>query len=247
MPASRDSEDSVFRAAKEGLTRWLGRARDAVMTPWRQFKAPPNPDAIASTVPVWQAQVDRILQALTPAQIEGWAAAHLPGNYDPQDPYIQANLALTHNLLVRIPDEVHSMVVGAILEGSNRGEPMKQIAGRVDDILTFTGSENWESRSRVIAITESTRHRNSSLLAHGLLSEKNGRQDISKQWDTTMDNKERPAHRDANDQVRSLGQPFIVDDVPMMFPGDPLAPPELVCGCRCDLKLLHGRSVPSGS
>lgn len=144
----------MFRAAKEGLTRWLGRARDVVMTPWRQFKAPPNPDAIASTQPLWQAQVDRILRALTPAQIEGWAAAHLPGDYDPQDPYIQANLALTYNLLVRIPDEVHAMVIGAILQGANQGQSTEQIAKRVDDILTYAGSENWSNRAKVIAQTE---------------------------------------------------------------------------------------------
>jgi hypothetical protein len=227
--------------AKEGLVRWLGRAREAVMAPWRQYRAAPNPTAIASTVPLWRAQVDRILPALTPAQKEGWAAAHLPGDYEPNDPFIKANLALTYNLLVRIPDEVHAMVVAAILEGAQRAESTEQIANRVDDILTFTGSENWTSRARTIAITESTRHRNSSLLAHGLLSERNGHQDISKQWDTTMDNKERPAHHDANNQVRPLDQPFIVADVPMMYPGDPLAPPDLVCGCRCDLKLLLGR------
>jgi hypothetical protein len=231
----------VFRATRDGLVRWLGRAREVVMAPWRQYRAAPNPTAIASTVPLWRQQVDRILPALTAAQREGWAAAHLVGEFDPNDPFIQANIALTYNLLVRIPDEVHAMVVAAILEGSQKAESTEQIAKRVDDIFTFSGSENWENRSRVIAITESTRHRNSSLLAHGLLSESNGRQDISKQWDTTMDNRERPAHRDANNQVRSLGQPFIVDDVLMMFPGDPLAPPDLVCGCRCDLKLLLGK------
>ena len=154
MAASREAEDGVFRAAKDGLTRWLGRAREVVMAPWRQYKAAPNPANIASTVPLWQAQVDRILPALTPAQREGWAAAHLPGDFDPQDPFIQANLALTYNLLVRIPDEVHAMVVAAILQGSQKAESTEQIAKRVDDILTFTGSENWPSRAKTIAQTE---------------------------------------------------------------------------------------------
>jgi hypothetical protein len=243
VPSSKDAEESVFRAAKEGLTRWLNRAREVVMTPWRRYRAAPNPDAIAATVPLWQAQVDRILEALTPALIEGWAAAHLPGDYDPEDPYIQANLALTYNLLVRIPDEVHAMVVAAILQGTQNGESTEQIAEQVDDVLTFTGSENWQNRSRVIAVTECTRHRASSLLAHGLLAEKNGAQGISKQWDTTMDNKERLAHREANNQVRLLGQPFDVGGVQMMHPGDVKAPPDLVCGCRCDLKLILGRSA----
>lgn len=237
MPASKDAEDSVFQAAKEGLTRWLGRVRDVVMTPFRKYGAAPNPQAIASTVPLWQAQVDRILKALTPAQIEGWAAAHLPGDYQPDDPYIQANLALTYNLLVRIPDEVHAMVVSAILEGTNNGEPMEQIARRVDDILTFTGSENWTNRARVIAQTETNRHFNGSMLAHGLLQEKNGAQGLVKRWDTIMDNKERTEHRKANNQARPLNQPFIVGGEPLLFPGDPTGAPWNVINCRCSLRL----------
>lgn len=237
MPASSEGEASVFRAAKEGLTRWLGRARDAVMTPWRQYRSVPNPTAIAATVPFWQEQVDRILKALTPAQIEGWAAAHLPGDYDPQDPYIQANLALTYNLLVRIPDEVHAMVVRAILEGTNNGESTAQIAQRVDDILTFTGSENWENRARVIARTETTRHYSGSMLAHALLQEKNGAQGLTKQWDTMMDGNERDEHKRANNQSQPLNQPFIVGGEPLLFPGDPTGRPSNVINCRCVVKI----------
>lgn len=237
MPASKDAENSAFGAAKEGLTRWLGRAREAVMAPWRRFRAPPNPAAIAATVPLWQAQVDRILKALTPTQIEGWAAAHLPGEYDPKDPYIQANLALTYNLLVRIPDEVHAMVVSAILEGTNRGESTEQIAQRVDDILTFTGSENWTNRAQVIAQTETNRHFNGSQLAHALLHEKNGAQGMTKEWDTMMDGKERVEHRDANENVKPLSQPFIVGGEQLLFPGDPTGSPWNVINCRCGIKI----------
>jgi uncharacterized protein with gpF-like domain len=237
VPASRDGEASVFRAAKEGLTRWLGAAREAVMTPWRRYRAAPNPAAIAATVPLWQAQVDRILKALTPAQIEGWAAAHLPGDYDPQDPYIQANLALTYNLLVRIPDEVHAIVVSAILQGAQNGESTEQIAQRVDDILTFTGSENWENRARVIAQTETNRHFNGSMLAHGLLQEKNGAQGLSKRWDTILDGKERVEHQEANNQVQLLNRPFIVGGEALLFPGDPVGAPWNVINCRCSLRL----------
>lgn len=242
MPASRGAEDGVFRAAKEGLVRWLGRAREAVMAPWRQYGAMPNPANVAATVPLWKAQVDRILPALTPAQREGWAAAHLPGDFEPNDPFIQANLALTYNLLVRIPDEVHAMVVSAILEGSQRAESTEQIANRIDDILTFTGSENWENRAKVIAQTETNRHFNGSMLAHGLLREQGGDSSLSKQWDTVMDGKERRAHEDANNDVQPLNQPFIVGGEKLLFPGDPTGKPSNVINCRCGIRLLkNGR------
>lgn len=231
MPASQGAEDSVFQAVKSGLTRWLGRAREVVMAPWRQFKVAPNAEAIASVQPAWQAEVDRILAALTPALREGWAAAHLPGDFDPSDPYIQANLALTNNLLVRIPDDVHAMVIAAILEGSNKGESTEKIARRVDDILNYTGSENWENRAKVIARTELTRHFAGSMLAHGLLRQKSGDLSLLKQWDTTMDNKERTEHRLANDQTQPLGLPFIVGEEPLLFPGDPRGSPSNVINC----------------
>jgi F like protein len=241
MP-SREAEDNVYQAAKNGLQRWLGVAKEAVMAPWKRFRATPNADAIRATVPVWQTQVDRILEALTPALREGWAAAHLPGDFDPGDPYIVANLAMTYNLLVRIPDEVHAKVVKEILEGTNAGESTEQIAQRVDNVLEFSGSENWVSRARTIATTETTRNFGSSMLAHGLLTEKNGRQGLTKQWDTVMDGKERMAHQLANNQTQPLNQPFIVDGELLMHPAAPNGSPDNVIGCRCSLRLLNGAS-----
>ena len=235
--ASRDAEDSVYQAAKAGLQRFLGRARDAVMAPFRQFRAQPNPNNLYQAVPVWQADVDRIMAALTPALREGWAAAHLPGDFDPGDPFITSNLALTHNLLVRIPDEVHAKVVRQILEGTNAGETVDQIAQRVDNVLNYTGSENWDGRARLIAQTETTRHRNSSALAHGLLVHRSGRRQLMKRWQTTMDTRERRAHKDANGQVQQLTDPFIVGGEQMLFPGDPTGSADNVCNCRCDLIL----------
>jgi uncharacterized protein with gpF-like domain len=243
MPPSRDAEDSVYKAAKSGLQRWLQRAREVVMSPWQKFKAQPNPEMIPATVPLWQAQVDRIMEALTPALREGWAAANLPGEYDPNDPYIQANLALTHNLLVQIPDETHAKVVKEILEGTNAGESLEQIANRVDNVLTYTGSENWDGRARLIAATETARHFNSSQLAHALLREKQGILGMIKEWDTTMDDKERTAHRLANGQARPLNQPFVVGGENLMFPLDPTGSPENVINCRCSMDFKSAREV----
>jgi hypothetical protein len=237
VAASKGAEDNVYRAAKAGLTRWLARARTAVMAPFVNFKSTPSADAIFSANPAWQAEVDRILAALTPALREGWAAAHLPGDYDPDDSFVQANLALTQNLLVRIPDETHAMVIAQILEGANNGDSTEQIASRVDDVLTYTGSENWDSRARTIAQTECNRHWNGSILAHGLLVERQDGTPMSKTWVTQMDGKERTEHKAANNQTRPLGQPYNVGGEAMLFPGDPTAPPELVINCRCGQRI----------
>lgn len=233
MAASRDAEGSVYRAAKTGLTRWLAAARKVVMAPFNSFHSTPDAHALDSVLPVWQAEVDRILAALTPALKEGWSAAHIPGDYNPNDPFVQANLALTRNLLVRIPDEVHALIVAKILEGSNAGKTIDQVAATVDDVLTFTGSENWDARARTIAQTETTRHFSSSMLAHGLLAERQDGTPMEKTWETQTDGKERSSHHAADKQTHPLSQPFTVGSSKMMFPGAPDAPVNEVCGCRC--------------
>jgi hypothetical protein len=235
---SDDAERSALNAVSSGLKRWLGIAREAVIAPWRRFRAQPNPDAIQATEPVWQAEVARILAALTPALREGWGAANLPGDFSIDDPYIQANLALTRNLLVRIPDETHALVVAQIITGTDAAESMEQIAARVQHVLTFTGSEDWPARAKTIAQTEVNRHFNSSLLAHGLLREKQGVVGLRKRWDTRMDGKERLWHHQANNQTRPLQQPFQVGGEDLMFPVDPTGRPDNVVNCRCELRLL---------
>ena len=233
MGASRGAEDGVRDAAASGLRRFLDRARDLVMQPFSRFGATPDANAVYAAVPVWQVEVDRIMNALTPALQEGWVAAGLPGAYRASDPYIQANLALTHNLLVRVPDEVHALVVREILAGANAGENKSVIASRVDNVLDYSGSENWPNRSDVIAQTESTRHFSSSLLAHGLLVERQDGGIYMKEWQTQTDGREREAHRLADHQVRLLNQPFIVGNEPLLFPAAPEGSADNVCGCRC--------------
>lgn len=233
MAVSPGAEDGVRQAAASGLRRFLGRARELVLAPFRRFGVAPDANAVYAAVPTWQADVDRIMNALTPALQEGWGAANLPGSYPANDPYIQANLALTHNLLVRIPDEVHALVVRAILEGTNRGDDKTAIAARVSDVLDYSGSENWPNRADVIAQTECNRHYNSSLLAHGLLVERQDGGVYMKEWQTQTDGREREAHLRADHQVRVLHQPYTVDDEPLLFPGDPTGSPENVINCRC--------------
>lgn len=239
MAASRDAEDSVSRAARDGLTRWLRRARDAVLAPFQRFGSPPSADAVYSVEPAWRVEVDRILAALTPALREGWVGADLPRDYNPSDPYIQAALALTRNLIVRLPDEVHAKVVAIILDGSNKGQSTDQVAARIDDLLTYTGSENWDGRARLIAQTETTRHFSSSMLAHALTVQQQDGTALAKKWIAHDDGRTRMTHVSADNQVRRLEDPFDVGDIQMLFPGDPSAPAEEVCNCRCWPKIIR--------
>jgi hypothetical protein len=243
MAASRESEENVYQVAKAGLKRWLTRARDAVMRPFRNFGALPDPEAVYSTQPYWNDQVALIMEALDPVSRQGWIAADLPGPYNPDDAYLRAALAMTHNLIVRIPDEAHAKIVAIIFDGTNKGQSTDVIARRIDDYLVFEGHENWDGRARLIAQTETTRNFSAGMIAHGLLAERAGAR-VAKKWMAHDDNRTRISHVRADGQVRRMDEMFEVTGedgttVQMLYPGDPTAPADEVCNCRCWPKVVR--------
>lgn len=234
----QSDEESVYAAALRGLTQWLGRARDAVLAPWRQHRLPPDPTAIFSTQQDWDGEVDTILATLSRIAMGAWSEAT---NVPPvsRHAFVMAQLAQTQNLLVRIPDEVYNLIFAEITDGTNAGEDLDRIAQRVDAVLTVSGSERWPNRARLIAQTETTRAYGAGTLAAGMEQSRVTGRLLRKRWDTESDTKVRASHRAVDGQLRQLWEPFDVDGFPMQFPGDPIAPADEVCNCRCDLRILN--------
>jgi uncharacterized protein with gpF-like domain len=58
----------------------------------------------------------------------------------------------------------------------------------------------------------------------------------TKTWVTRKDRKVRAAHAALEGKTVPLGSGFKAGGAVLRFPGDPLAPPELVINCRCLLK-----------
>lgn len=59
---------------------------------------------------------------------------------------------------------------------------------------------------------------------------------LERQWNTSIDGRERDSHRAMDQQTRGMGEPFRSGDgFSLMFPGDPNAPPEETVQCRCVL------------
>lgn len=236
---SREDDEARLDTTVAGaLRRWLGRARAAVMAPWRQFKLQPDPTAIYGTQSQWSDEVDTILTMIGQISMNAWSQAT---NVPPvsRHSFVMATLAETENLLVRIPDEVYNLVFAEITDGINGGESKEQIADRVDAVLDYTRSERWTNRAKVIAQTETNRAYGAGTLAAGLEQSRVTGRLLRKRWDTEQDSRVRASHREVDGEVRDLGMPFYVDGFPMMFPGDPLAPAELVVNCRCDLTILN--------
>lgn len=236
--ARREDEDRLFGVVSGALSRWLDRARARVMAPYQQYKIQPDPTAIYSTQGDWNAELETILTTIGQIAMRAWnEATDVPPVS--RHAFIQAALAQTENFLVRIPDEAYNLVFAEISDGVNAGESLEQLADRVDRTLTFTDSERWPNRARVIAQTETTRAYGAGSLAAGMEQSRVTGRMLRKRWDTERDARVRDSHRAVDGEVRELGMPWYVDGFPLMFPGDPIGPPETVINCRCDLVILN--------
>ena len=210
------------------------------MEPWNRYKMMPDPTAIFSTQPEWEGEVDTILTEIGKISMDAWSqATDVPPVS--RHAFVMSQLAMTQNFLVRIPDETYNLVFAEITEGVNAGESVEQVAQRVDSVLTYTDSERWPGRARTISQTETTRAYGAGTLAAGMEQSRVTGRLLRKRWDTEHDQRVRTSHRDVDGEVRDLGMPFYVDGFPLMFPGDPIGPPETVINCRCDLVILNER------
>ena len=61
-----------------------------------------------------------------------------------------------------------------------------------------------------------------------------------KQWQTTIDGKERPSHNKADGQIVDINEPFNINGFKMDFPMDDSydAPLTEILGCRCSVKYI---------
>lgn len=70
-------------------------------------------------------------------------------------------------------------------------------------------------------------------------------------WRTQRDDRVRDIHASADGQVRAAGKPFDIDGHPLMYPGQPIGPPNVWANCRCRLEvaasLSAAASTPSGA
>lgn len=236
---ARSEDERHLRDVVGGaISRWLGRARDVVMRPWKDHGIQPDPTAIYQTQGAWDGELETILSTVGQIAMHAWSeATDVPPVS--RHSFIVASLAQTENFLVRIPDDAYNLVFAELTDGINAGEDKERLARRVDDTLTYTGSERWPNRARVIAQTETTRAYGAGTLAAGMEQARVTGRRLRKRWDTKDDTRVRSAHAHVDGETRELWMPFYVDGFPMLAPGDPIAPADQVCGCRCELRIVN--------
>ncbi|WP_316959587.1 phage minor head protein [Streptomyces sp. TRM68367] len=179
---------------------------------------------------------------------DGWD--DLPGRYD--DDTLPAQLGdyvtSTEHLLNAVGERLATVATRELAEGLNAGEDVEQLRARLRAAFDREGVQLGASREELIARTESSRAWNSATLAAAQAMTGPDRP-LVKQWrihnSPQGDSRVRDPHRDADGQVRLLGDAFQVGGVDMQAPGDPTAPPELTCNCRCVLVLATAERTAS--
>lgn len=234
-------EKSFASKVFQALSTWLAKVRDAVMSAWNKHKTTPNPQAVATTQPLWLRLLDGLENELKAAAAAGWKdVSQTPLPADQQ--FISQQLALTHRLLVGIPDEVQDLIQREINTAVSQGDAPDAIARRVDLLLSATGSQRWQNRAQVIATTEVHRMANAARQAAAMQVQRiEGDPHLTKKWLAHRDERTRADHRDADGQVVPLNEAFTVGDGPMLYPGDPAAPAEQVVNCRCSMGIRDGK------
>lgn len=234
MPAAEE-EPSVLAQILAAIRAWLPVLRRFVLVNGR-----PDPTGVDMARPAWMDQVDdKIMPALETVVDHAW-------RWTSGEPFVSANaftqaqLALTRNLLVRIPDDVYNAIFAQISEGVNAGESDEAIANRIDQVLFTSGSEWWQNRAKVIARTETNRAWNAGSLAAAQYYQPQTGRAWMKVWDADLDGHERPAHRRADGQTRGLTDTFQVGGEDLRFPGDPAGRPDNVINCRCKMTIKKG-------
>ena len=232
--SAREEEPGVLARVKAAISSWLPALRRAVMA-----SGTPSPSSVEAAQPDWVAQLDsKIMPALETVVNHAWRwQSGQP--FVSSNSFAQAQLALTYNLLVRLPDDVYNQIFFEISDGTAKGQTPEVISERINQTLLTSGSEWWENRAKVIARTETNRAWNAGQLAAAQYYQAPSTRWV-KVWDADLDGHERPAHRRADGQTRSLSDSFQVGGEDLRFPGDPAGSPANVINCRCKMTIKKG-------
>lgn len=130
----------------------------------------------------------------------------------------------------RASEQVQSRLSGdlteALLDAHEDGLGIDSIARLLRD-TTFQDMETWQARR--VAQTEVISASNKGNLS----AYQDAAGVTGKEWVATDDERTRPTHNHADNQVVLLGQPFIVGDSQAMYPGSPELPISERINCRC--------------
>ncbi|MET8609804.1 phage minor head protein [Streptomyces misionensis] len=159
----------------------------------------------------------------------------LPGRYDDGrglPPPMSSYVTTTEHLLRAVGERLADAARQELAAGVDAGDGIEQLRARLRERFAREGAQLGDAREERIARTEAGRAWNTATLEAARAVTGTGAP-IVKQWISQRDDRVRHDHKEANGQIRLLGEHFTVGGIPMDAPHDPTAPANQVVNCRC--------------
>lgn len=125
-------------------------------------------------------------------------------------------------------------VRNAVTQGIIQGESIAEVGNRLTTELSTSNAK----KMNMFARTAVNGAQNAGRMDRLYEAEKKGI-DVRRKWLATLDGRTRDTHRALDGQVQKTKDPFTIDGMSIMFPGDPTAPARLVYNCRCTLTYVY--------
>lgn len=159
----------------------------------------------------------------------------MPINQEQVVKALQVDSKLSRPMYERLGEDVDYLkrsIRAELSRGIANGSTWNQIAGHIANGMNSPFNTAINNSIR-IARTEGHRIQQRSALDAQYAAKEKGA-DVLKQWDSTLDNRTRPHHRQLDGQIRELDEPFEVDGLKAQAPGY-FGKPKEDCNCRCCL------------
>lgn len=109
-------------------------------------------------------------------------------------------------------------------------------AAKIDLMVTRYTERYIKHRSQVIGRTEALRavnQGNEEAYRQAIAAGTINAEQLSREWRTRLDNRERKTHRFLNGETKGWGEPWVTENGEIKYPGDPDAPAAETIQCRC--------------
>lgn len=159
----------------------------------------------------------------------------MPINQEQVVKALQVDSKLSRPMYERLGEDVDYLkrsIRAELSRGIANGSTWNQIAGHIANGMNSPFNTAINNSIR-IARTEGHRIQQRSALDAQYAAKEKGA-DVLKQWDSTLDSRTRPHHRQLDGQIRELDEPFEVDGLKAQAPGY-FGKPKEDCNCRCCL------------
>lgn len=221
------------------VTRWTSKqfaaeGRDVVLA-FQHDGADGAYEAADRSIAAWRKLYRTIYQSVAiefgSEVLAGFKSAGAPETKREQDVFSQAvdEYLLTEGLkrAVGINTTTREAIRALLAESVEQGESIAQMARRIRVLFADFSRIRATRIARTEVVSASNLGSDIAALSTGL--------QLKKEWLTTLDGRERPAHHDVNDQMRKMVEAFDVNGEQLRFPGDSSlgATAGNIVNCRC--------------